>query len=123
MTEKNQKPNGNGFTVQQKKELVDIIGTTISPYFTKVYATLGSEIGQVRKEMREQKEELRKEMRDIKEELRKEMIDIKEDLKSYIAVQIEASRYDFRATTETTQLHATKINDHEKRITRLEKSV
>lgn len=108
MTEKNQKPNGNGFTAQQKKELVDIVGTTMSPYFTKVYSTLNSEIGKLRSEIGQ---------------VRKEMIEQKEDLKSYISVQIEASRYDFRATTETTQLHATKINDHEKRITQLEKSV
>jgi len=100
----------NGFTAQQKKEFVDIIGTTMSPYFTKVY----EEFDKVRKEF------------DVKldskmGQVRKEMIEQKEELKSYIAVQVESLRYEFKATTETVQLHWDKINDHEKRITRLEK--
>ena len=46
-----------------------------------------------------------------------------ENLKSYIGVQVESLRSDFRAGLEGISLHSQKLDNHETRITKLEDQI
>ena len=55
-----------------------------------------------------------------KQEFATVLTQTKEDLKSYIGVQVESLRSDFRAGLEGISLHSQKLANHETRITKLE---